>query len=175
MKYVLLDFREAKSSRSFQSRFFRRIHAHSEMKHAEAEANGTPVEQSRGDIRVKAEEAVEAAKRRADESPPVDVSESNLTSANIIRYKVKNEMPAFVRHLAFDYELLDQSDGDSINAYVGQVKLLVECGLRLLERYELREGERAIYAASLQMFEHSKLDSSIKKIETIEEEYQDEK
>jgi ParB-like chromosome segregation protein Spo0J len=149
--------------------------AHAEMKRDEAIANGETTQAPREDLRKKAEEAAEIAQQRADTAPPVDESESSLSPANIIRYKVKHEMPTFVRHLAFDYELLDQSDDETVSAYMGQVKLLVECGLRLLERYELREAERAIYAASLQLFEHSKSEESIKKVEMMEEEYEDEK
>lgn len=148
---------------------------YAQMKRDEAITNGEATQAPREDLRKKAEEAAEIAQQRADTAPPVDESESSLTPANIIRYKVKHEMPTFVRHLAFDYELLDQSDDETVSAYMGQVKLLVECGLRLLERYELREAERAIYAASLQLFEHSKSEESIKKVEMMEEEYEDEK
>ena len=148
---------------------------YAQMKRDEAMANGETTQKPREDLRKKAEEAAEIAQQRADTAPPVDESESSLTPANIIRHKIKHEMPTFVRHLAFDYELLDQSDDETVSAYMGQVKLLVECGLRLLERYELREAERAIYAASLQLFEHSKSEESIKKVEMMEEEYEDEK
>jgi hypothetical protein len=109
---------------------------------------------------------VEQANKIAGETPDIDKKQEALSPENILRNKLRFEVPAFITSLSMDYELLEESEYATVERYMKQMKHLAEISLMLLGEYERNEAERAIYAAALNVFMHSKNTESVAKVES---------
>ncbi|MDQ0154979.1 ParB/RepB/Spo0J family partition protein [Robertmurraya andreesenii] len=141
--------------------------AHTEMKRDEP----TVVEESNEEKTNIAEKINRIAVESEESASEVTVSESDeesLSPISILRNKIATRLPQFTREFVHDFDLLNEADEETVQAYNKQLHSIAEGALLLLETFEVDAKKRLFFEFVTKTFLLSKDENKLNKfLETM--------